>query len=319
MDLTDKIYLVGCACTFNEADMIPYVMPYIERMGYDKFIVYDNESTDNTVELLKQYDFVEVRTYSTNGVFDDVLRTNKIMEVLKEYYNLSLKKDKIYCFVNVDFDEVHFLTARHTVPFKAWLYNCYKFKEENIFCDTMIDIVPPESKINYNKDVYKLVKYPHLAKNMHCCYWNTYGDKTTIIILNDFDKITITPGNHRIFLKPRNGVKIKNMKYSNELFGFHLKYIDKNILLKKNRCISKRYHNHNKSYEENNVDYLYDCINTISFPLKEYFSRIQMERRLEDPLAFENSKMCGVFNYDYFEKNKSNNQNELNKNNKQTD
>ena len=65
-----ELYLVGVTCTYNEAEMVPYVMPYVERMGYDKFIVYDNESTDNTVELLKQYPFVEVRTYKTNGSFN---------------------------------------------------------------------------------------------------------------------------------------------------------------------------------------------------------------------------------------------------------
>ena len=44
--------LVGLTFTYNEENMIPYVMPYVERMGYDKFIVYDNESTDNTVEII---------------------------------------------------------------------------------------------------------------------------------------------------------------------------------------------------------------------------------------------------------------------------
>lgn len=63
--------LIGYTCTFNEAGMVPYVMPYVERMGYDKFIVYDNMSTDNTVELLSKYPFVEIRYYDTNGKFDD--------------------------------------------------------------------------------------------------------------------------------------------------------------------------------------------------------------------------------------------------------
>ena len=50
--------LIGMTLTYNESKMIPYIMPYYERLGFDILIIYDNESTDNTVELLKQYSFM---------------------------------------------------------------------------------------------------------------------------------------------------------------------------------------------------------------------------------------------------------------------
>ena len=53
--------LFGCTVVKNEEEMIPYVMPYVERLGYDKFVVYDDNSTDNTVEELLKYPFVEIR------------------------------------------------------------------------------------------------------------------------------------------------------------------------------------------------------------------------------------------------------------------
>ena len=63
--------IAGVTLCFNESNMIKYVMPYWDRIKPDKLIVYDNMSTDNTVELLKQYPYVEVRTFDTGGKFCD--------------------------------------------------------------------------------------------------------------------------------------------------------------------------------------------------------------------------------------------------------
>lgn len=63
--------LFGCTVVKNEEEMIPYVMPYVERLGYDKFVVYDDNSTDNTVEKLLKYPFVEIRQMKeTNNLAD---------------------------------------------------------------------------------------------------------------------------------------------------------------------------------------------------------------------------------------------------------
>ena len=62
--------LFGCTVVKNEEGMIPYVMPYVERLGYDKFVVYDDNSTDNTVEELLKYPFVEIRQMEeTKNIF----------------------------------------------------------------------------------------------------------------------------------------------------------------------------------------------------------------------------------------------------------
>jgi hypothetical protein len=63
----NNIKLYGMTLTYNESKMIPYIMPYYERLGFDKLVIYDNESTDNTVDLLKKYPFVEIRTFKTEG------------------------------------------------------------------------------------------------------------------------------------------------------------------------------------------------------------------------------------------------------------
>lgn len=282
------IYLVGVTCTYNEAEMVPYVMPYVERMGYDKFIVYDNESTDNTVELLKKYPFVEVRTYSTDGTFSDDIRTVEIFKTLQEYHKLSLNNEKLICFVNVDFDEVLFLTAPHTLPLKPWLKSRY-YDGNNIFSDTMINLLPP--KRNIPNDYYKDDRFVHLHENMKCNYWTSYGDKTTLIILNDFETIQLTPGNHIIYLKPRKDKKIKNLKNTNELFGFHLKYIDKKIIEKKHNGIKDKCYHSNSAYISN-IEDIYDSLYTNSFPLCDFFRNIQISRNVDE------EKFSGVFGFE---------------------
>lgn len=54
-DMPPRYYLAVCAIAKNEG---PYFEEWIEwhrRMGVEKFYIYDNESTDNTKEVLKPY------------------------------------------------------------------------------------------------------------------------------------------------------------------------------------------------------------------------------------------------------------------------
>ena len=79
------IKILGVTVTYNNEDKIPYVMPYYERMGIDKLVVYDNGSTDKTVELLSKYPFVEIRSYHTDQyredcVTEDIVTDNCIIQ-----------------------------------------------------------------------------------------------------------------------------------------------------------------------------------------------------------------------------------------------
>ena len=62
---------------YNEIDILPWVIDYWKRLPVTKAIVYDNESTDGSKEYLQQFDWIEVRTFRTEGMNDSIQRDIK--------------------------------------------------------------------------------------------------------------------------------------------------------------------------------------------------------------------------------------------------
>ena len=107
--------LFGCTVVKNEEGMIPYVMPYVERLGYDKFVVYDDNSTDNTVEELLKYPFVEIRQMEeTKTIVEfDCLKRNKQADFFTECWQYIHKNNNEEVWMTfTDFDEVLFCSGR---------------------------------------------------------------------------------------------------------------------------------------------------------------------------------------------------------------
>jgi hypothetical protein len=277
--------LIGFTCTYNEAEMVPYVMPYVERMGYDKFIVYDNESTDNTVELLKQYPFVEVRTYKTNGEFNNTERIKMAYTVYGEAYkmaNVGKNNEELVWLTITDFDEVLFFATKTATSIKDFLYYRYYTFGENYFNNTMLNLFPKNGSFihpSYSKE-YNFV---HLDPNIMASYWTIYGDKTTIFAVNDFYYYETCKGFHWTVFKMRKNRTLKTLSDSGEVFGFHLKFINKDILYKKHESYKERQSGYKAS-----LDNIYDSLYTTQFKLENYFLQIPFMFNLNK------SKDCGI-------------------------
>lgn len=103
------IKILGVTVTYNNEDKIPYVMPYYERIGIDKLVVYDNESTDKTVEMLSRYPFVEIRSYHTDKYDEGTilkLKTDIQNEFMGQYdWCISTYFDEVF-YSERDFREV---------------------------------------------------------------------------------------------------------------------------------------------------------------------------------------------------------------------
>ena len=113
--------LFGYTVIHNEELFIPIIMPYIERMGYDKFVVYDNESTDNSVEILKQYPFVEIRQLITDGHFSDAKKRDIQLSSYVECYQYGKNNDEQVWMTFTDLDEVIFMTREREKTVKEYL------------------------------------------------------------------------------------------------------------------------------------------------------------------------------------------------------
>lgn len=62
---------------YNEIDILPFVVDYWKKLGVSKAIVFDNESTDGSVEYLEKYDWIDVRRFYSKGCNDAILRKFK--------------------------------------------------------------------------------------------------------------------------------------------------------------------------------------------------------------------------------------------------
>ena len=259
--------LIGFTCTYNEEEYIPYVMPYVEAMGYDKFIVYDNGSTDGTVEMLKKYPFVIVREYYTGGKFDDNVKCRLQSESFFECKELS-RDGELICMTWTDFDEV--LMWHGDVDIKKQLEEDYIWRGYNCFYKNMINVLPPRRQFNtskYFKDFSG--RFVHSMLGMRGNVW-VGGMKPTMYIVNDFVSIDFYPGNHYAFLTPRDGVTIKNYDDTCRMYGFHLKFVDKEALIRKTKGYVDRGLEAAKTLLPK-IDEVYDKHLALSFPMENYF------------------------------------------------
>ena len=263
--------ILGFTCTYNEEGLIPYVMPYVEAFGYDKFIVYDNMSTDRTVELLKEYPFVEIIPWDTKGQFNEDRKCQlqrRSFDFCKGIASVGTSKEELVWMTWTDFDEVLFCNTDG--DFRAILEGDYTVRKYNYYCKNMINLLPPKGMEDLSPSEYfqggRLI---HGCPNMRGTVW-VGGMKPTMMAVNDFERINPFPGNHYLNVLPRLGKTPKNYDDCCRIYSFHLKFIDKKLLEKKWEGYGVR---GSESYlkQAESIDRIYEGQLSLSFPLENYF------------------------------------------------
>lgn len=128
---------------YNEKDILPYFLNHYSKI-VDKIVVFDNQSTDNSVEILKSFEGceIEIRDYDTNNqIQDDTLMWTK---------NNCWKNDNSDYIIVVDIDE--------------FLYhpNLREFIESNpdidYFKPVGYDMVSDGVPTDYTKQIYEIIR-----------------------------------------------------------------------------------------------------------------------------------------------------------------
>lgn len=228
--------LYGVTTTYNNEKMVPYVMKYAEWLGYTKLIIYDNGSTDRTVELLKQYPFVEVRTYETEH-FCELEKLNVKLKAVFELQALNESSDIAWVTI-CDFDEVYFYQdgligqtncRSHFLDYLLYL----SLLDYNVCTENFIGVI--SEKTNYNENVF-LHKQGVNVGYQAPFIWN----KPNLFRLDNLDKIYMGPGQHygEVSFIDQEPKQFFNTKF---LLALHLKFaFGKDYVLEMTRMYNKR-------------------------------------------------------------------------------
>lgn len=264
--------LYGVTTAHNVEALIPYVMPYVCRLGYDKFVVYNDRSTDRTVELLSQYEFVEIREFPNNKKPENVSQRNFFLETRSELFTSFYKsltsevcKSNELIFMTVtDFDEVIYF-ANHTNNFKKQIEWLYYSDGYNCYAGRIVNLLPPEPITELFPQ--KLV---HTLPGMRGKLWQNEGMKPVFFCVNDIKYYSLAQGNHYATFTTIDNKKLKNLDEIGCIYTFHLKYIDRQKFLEQQNDYASE--NVMMGYVGDLGQDIYDnSMLGCSFPLEMYF------------------------------------------------
>lgn len=256
--------LIGYTCTYNNAYLVPYVMPYVTLLGYDKFIVYDNISDDNTVELLSKYPFVEIRKYDTGGVFNEDYRTKLHILSIHECMDIIDKNNGEDVWMTwTDFDEV--IWPNILISFKPYLDALHSVWGYNYFSAKMVDLFFPDLKSHKPENKKQLI---HCDDAIMGHWWMRDGNKPSLILVNEIDDFMVVDGNHMMFARAKNGKGLLNLNDTGNIHAFHLKYVDMPELFQMQEIWRSR---NRPSTDDHDYETVFKNYLSASFPLTEYF------------------------------------------------
>lgn len=249
--------ILGVTTTYNVVEKIPYVMPYYERMEIDKLIIYDNYSTDNTVELLSKYPFVEIRYYETDS-FDDNVILNIKNTAWREY-----QKDYDWAIV-CDFDEVLFSEKN----FKDVLSK-KRLEGKTYFKKTGFNLLSRKFPPVNDKLIHENVKHGYIWD----CDDNIlgiWGNKTLLFDMKNIEVEYTEKGAHSCVFKNGNA-----SPFDDDINFFHIKMIDFNYILNQSIAYHKRIKKHNITCYDffiKNLSKIYEQSEAKAIPVEKYIS-----------------------------------------------
>lgn len=215
---------------YNEMDVLPFVHKYWERIGVSKVVVFDNGSTDGSLEYLSKLPYVELRHFDSNGQ-NDLIQKQVKEEAYREY------KNSYDIMIISDMDEVfYFYDFEATVKrFIDGSYNCMVTPIYSL-CE---DLKPQPEEGKY---LHQLCHKFYKQKMNHMKGFEKVS-KISIFNCKITDDIGMSVGQHYVYTRPMK------IMLSNDGFCLHIdKGLSEDFYVAKRKKMAENLSDTNKKY-----------------------------------------------------------------------
>ena len=198
---------------FNEIDILPFCQQYWERLGCD-VVVYDNGSTDGSIEYLLKLPYVTVKHFDSEGQDDTIQKT------VKEQAYLDYK-DKYDIIIITDLDELFYFNDFKTIS-EAFVSGGY-----NVLITPIISLCE-DSKPPYMKDKL-LHEQCHKFYKQRMNHMRGLADYSKLSIFNTkvTEKVNMSVGQHFVQTSPQMKILLAKNDFCLHIdkgFGIEYKY-----------------------------------------------------------------------------------------------
>ena len=208
------------AINYNEARLLPHFIKHYSQA--DHIYIFDNNSSDNSRELLNKYSNITVINFDTNNQLDDIKHSELKSKTWEKY-----SKDCDYVIIQ-DLDEFVFF-PEYPNDIRAGLHKLAqdgiticKSKGYHMYCE--------DDKINYINNMYLTSVIHNGNVNPHSGLY----DKVQIFSPKYIKSIAYDAGAHNITAEG-------DLKWDyNSVLLLHYKYIDKKYLLDRYKIMRDR-------------------------------------------------------------------------------
>lgn len=195
----------------NEMDILPFVKQYWERIGCD-VVVYDNGSTDGSIEFLQALPYVTVKHFDSQG------QNDVIQKSIKEQAYMDLKDQYDFIIIS-DMDEVFYFADLEALETQM-------IDEGYNVLITPIYSLCEEAKPLYN-DEKMLHQLCHMFYKQKMNHMNGFGDYSKISIFNCkiTDVVKMSVGQHYVQTYPSMKILLSNSDFCLHIDkGFGISY-----------------------------------------------------------------------------------------------
>ena len=195
----------------NEEDIIPFVIPYWRRIA-DHVVVFDNFSTDKSIELLSQHDWIEIRYFETEGqndLYQKQLKEQAYLEYKNKYDIIIISDmDEVFYFNDFKALEGQMIDGGYNILATPIYSLCEDFKPQ-----------PAEGKL--------LHQQCHKFYKQRMNHMQGFEDISKLSIFNTkiTDRVDMSYGQHYVQTFPNMRIMLSNDGFNLHLDkGFGLEY-----------------------------------------------------------------------------------------------